>query len=242
VILDNYFNNEWKKDISGIDVPFHYVWEDKANSGFSMFGNVFDRYGVKKMTLKTAPTKENLKKANIYIIVDPDTEKETAKPNFVQQKDIEVIADWVKNGGILLLMANDSGNAEFTHFNQLAGKFGIHFDEVSKNRVQGNSYEQGAITIPPTNYIFPDAKKIYIKELSTVSLKRNPYAPSNINLKNGDDNILADVTYGKGRVIAVGDPWLYNEYVDGRKLPIEYENYNAAEDLVKWLIKVSTKK
>jgi unsaturated rhamnogalacturonyl hydrolase len=40
-------------------------------------------------------------------------------------------------------------------------------------------------------------------------------------------------------VFAVGDPWLYNEYVDGRKLPAEYPNYNAATDLVKWLLKVS---
>jgi unsaturated rhamnogalacturonyl hydrolase len=29
---------------------------------------------------------------------------------------------------------------------------------------------------------------------------------------------------------------LYNEYVDGRKLPADFENYKAATDLVKWLI------
>jgi unsaturated rhamnogalacturonyl hydrolase len=37
-------------------------------------------------------------------------------------------------------------------------------------------------------------------------------------------------------VFAVGDPWLYNEYLDGRKLPAEYPNYKAATDLVKWLL------
>jgi len=47
--------------------------------------------------------------------------------------------------------------------------------------------------------------------------------------------------YGKGIVFAVGDPWMYNEYVDGRKLPMEYENYQAAVDLVKWLIKQAHK-
>jgi unsaturated rhamnogalacturonyl hydrolase len=41
----------------------------------------------------------------------------------------------------------------------------------------------------------------------------------------------------KGTVFAVGDPWLYNEYVDGRKISSsEYQNYKAAEDLVKWVI------
>jgi unsaturated rhamnogalacturonyl hydrolase len=42
---------------------------------------------------------------------------------------------------------------------------------------------------------------------------------------------------GKGTVFAVGDPWFYNEYLDGRKLPSEFENFNAANDLVKWLIR-----
>jgi unsaturated rhamnogalacturonyl hydrolase len=240
VTLDNYFNNEWKKDATGIDVPFHYTWGDKANSGFSMLGSVFDIYGVKKNTLTAAPTKENLKNANIYIIVDPDTEKETAKPNFVQQKDVDEIADWVKKGGVLLLMSNDSGNAEFTHFNKLAEKFGIHFNEDSKNRVQGNNYEQGAIEIPFEERIFHGISKVYIKELSTITFW--PASPKEkiarvIDLKNGKDNIIAIAQYGKGTVFAVGDPWLYNEYADGRKLPMEYENYKAANDLVKWLIK-----
>jgi unsaturated rhamnogalacturonyl hydrolase len=39
----------------------------------------------------------------------------------------------------------------------------------------------------------------------------------------------------------VGDPWLYNEYLDGRKLPAEYPNYKAAEDIVKWLLTQSKK-
>ncbi len=59
----------------------------------------------------------------------------------------------------------------------------------------------------------------------------------NANAVKDGDVIIATAKYGKGTVFAVGDPWLYNEYVDGRKLPSEYENYKAAEDLVKWLLK-----
>jgi unsaturated rhamnogalacturonyl hydrolase len=237
VTLDNYFNNEWKKDVTGKDVPYHYTWSDKANSGFSMFGDIFSAYGVKKNTLTAAPTKENLKNTNIYIIVDPDTEKETQHPNYIQQKDVDVIVDWVKSGGVLLLMENDSANAEFQHFNLLASAFGIHFNEDSKNRVQGNHYEQGAIAIPAGHPVFKTARKVYIKELSTITAK----SPATIGLKNGEDNIIAISKYGKGVVLAVGDPWFYNEYLDGRKLPAEYENYPAAVDLVKWLIKQSIK-
>ena len=55
--------------------------------------------------------------------------------------------------------------------------------------------------------------------------------------------IIAVAKYGKGTVFAVGDPWVYNEYIDNRKLlPAEFENYKAAEDLVKWLLQQAVKK
>lgn len=239
VLLDNYFNNEWKKDANGKMVRWHYIWEDKSNSGFSMLGDIFNRYGAVTKSLEVAPTAQNLKGAGVYIIVDPDTEKETEKPNYIQQEHINAIANWVKNGGTLLLLANDSANSEFEHFNQLAEKFGAHFNYDSKNRVQGNNYEQGAILIP-SNSIFRSAKKIFIKELSTVSTVKRPLADLKdtwgVFLKNGSDNIIFTATYGSGRVMAIGDPWLYNEYVDGRRLPSDFDNYKAAEDLVKWLV------
>jgi unsaturated rhamnogalacturonyl hydrolase len=47
---------------------------------------------------------------------------------------------------------------------------------------------------------------------------------------------MAIARVGKGTVFAVGDPWFYNEYTDGRKLPADYENYNAARDWVQWLL------
>ena len=52
---------------------------------------------------------------------------------------------------------------------------------------------------------------------------------------NGD-NIIAVSKYGKGTVFVIGDPWLYNEYTDGRRLPNEYDNFEAAQDVGKWLI------
>jgi len=47
--------------------------------------------------------------------------------------------------------------------------------------------------------------------------------------------IIAVAKYGKGTVFAVGDPWFYNEYTDGRKLPYDFQNFEAANDFVKWL-------
>jgi unsaturated rhamnogalacturonyl hydrolase len=53
---------------------------------------------------------------------------------------------------------------------------------------------------------------------------------------------VAVAKYGKGSVFIVGDPWIYDEYADGRKLPSEFENFKAAQEIVKWAIDQSKKK
>ena len=232
VLLDYYFNNEHHEDITGAMVRYHYTWNDQANSGFSLFGNVFRSYGMRTDTLPAAPTTERLKGASVYIIVDPDNEKESPSPNYPGSKDITAIHSWVEEGGVLLLMSNDSANAEFPHFNRLAEKMGIHFNEDNYHQVTGNQYEMGAFTMTAQDGIFKTTKKIYIKELSTLRLS----PPAKPHFTDQGKTIMAIAHIGKGTVFAVGDPWFYNEYLDGRKLPAEYENFNAAKDLAKWLI------
>jgi unsaturated rhamnogalacturonyl hydrolase len=232
VLLDYYFNNEHRKDITGATVRYHYTWNDQANSGFSLFGDIFRQYGMRTDTLSLAPTAERLKKASVYIIVDPDNDKDVPVPNYVNSKEVGSIHEWVEGGGVLLLMSNDSVNAEFPHFNKLAERFGIHFNEDNYHQVTGNQYEMGAFTMTAQDGIFKTTKKIYIKELSTLRLK----SPAKAHFTDGGKVIMAVARIGKGTVFAVGDPWFYNEYVDGRKLPAEYENFNAAKDLAKWLI------
>lgn len=232
VVLDSYFNNEKKKDQSGNEVSWHYKWEEMSNGGFSMWGAQYNNAGFKISTLYQAPTAANLKTASVYIIVDPDTEKETPKPNFIRASDIKNITDWVKAGGILVLMGNDTGNVEFDHFNQLAKNFGVQFNKDSKGRVIKNQFEMGKASVPAGNEIFKTAKELYIKEYSTLKL----ISPARSVLKDKDgDNMMAVAKLGKGTVFVIGDPWLYDEYVDGRKLPAEYDNFKAGQDLVNWI-------
>lgn len=237
VLLDYYFNHETRME-AGKPIRFHYIWEEQDNNGYSIFGNIFHKYGVKTTSLETAPTAQNLKGADIYIIVDPDTTSENKAPNYIQPKDIDAIFNWVKQGGVLMLFGNDSPNVEFTHFNQLASKFGIQFNYDSKNRVIGNQFEMGAIKIPAGNTIFKTANKIYIKEYSSQKLA----GAAKPALSDGNIVVVSVAKVGKGTVFAVGDPWFYNEYTDGRKIPKEFENYKAAEDVLKWAIDQTKKK
>src|SRR5690606_7638490 len=119
VVLDYFYNNEYRNNAAGQNARYHYVWEDQSNGGYSFLGSIFNRHGAKTTSLEIKPTAQNLKSASVYIIVDPDTEKETASPNFLETNEINAIADWVKAGGVLILLGNDAGNSEFEHFNQL---------------------------------------------------------------------------------------------------------------------------
>lgn len=239
VLLDNYFNHETKTDSSGFTYDHHYVWNEEELNGFTFFGHVFNKYGVKTTQSKEEPTPALLNKADLYIIVDPDNKKETPRPNFISDKNIKDIYDWVKKGGVLLLFANDTGHTELPGINKLASKFGIHYKDKPINLLQGQEYEKGAVIIPAGNEIFANTKKIYAKEVAPIEVR----SPAKAIVSKGDDCVIAISKVGKGTVFAIGDPWLYNEYVDDRKISAaEYENYKAAEDLVNWAIKQLPKK
>ncbi len=231
VTLDSYFNNEHQKNAEGQMVSFHYKWEETDNNGFSVLRTIFKSEGAQLETLYEKPTAASLKNTSIYIIVDPDTKKESPDPKFITFSDAGVIAQWVKAGGKLLLFANDSANVELTHFNELAGRFGIHFNNEMINHVADDRhFEDGAIPIK-NHPVFKTSAKIFMKDACSVSIKK----PAAAMLRSKDAVIIAEAKYGKGTVVAVGDPWLYNEYMNGR-LPAGYENDKAANDLVKYLL------
>jgi unsaturated rhamnogalacturonyl hydrolase len=235
VLLDCYYNNEWKTDEAGNTVRFHYIWSDTANSGFSILGDILTRSGARIDTLCRAPSRAALQRASIYLIVDPDTPLETRAPNYIQPADITLIAQWVREGGILVLMGNDRGNAEFVHLNALAAIFGITFNEDSRNRVVGRDFAAGTFDRFPVHPLFAGVRRIFIKELSTLCVKK----PAEAVLSEGGDVIMAFSKYGKGAVFAVGDPWFYNEYMDERRLPPGYDNPKAAGNLFRWLLGIA---
>ncbi len=239
VTLDYYFNHETHKDSKGEPERFHYLWEETDNNGYFILGENFKSQGFKLRSLESAPTAANLKATSVYIIVDPDSKKENPNPNCIQAADVKNITDWVKQGGVLVMFANDSANVELPHFNKLANAFGFNFNNDLQNHVvDDNHFEDGGVIIK-NNPVFKTAGKIYMKDICSISTtgKATPV------LKNAAGaTIIASAKYGKGTAIAIADPWLYNEYTNGR-LPAKYsfENDKAAHDLVAWLKRLSAK-
>ncbi len=234
VMLDNFYNNEFNAKTGN---PFHYLWEDTDMSGYSQFGAIFQEQGFKLSTLKGKPGLENLNGAKIYIIVDPDTKSETANPNYMDLKTATEISTWVKKGGILLMFTNDSKNCELDSFNILAARFGMKFTDLLLHPEQSEpgkprNFNSCASINLPNHPLFKEVSKIFLKEVSSIICK-DPAKPI---LTESGQVIMAEAKYGKGYVFAVGDPWLYNEYIDHLMLPADFDNLKAAKNLVNMLL------
>ena len=232
VLVDAWFNSQQRPDAFGQQGYFHYKWNDRSNDGYSLLGNIFNNFGAETKTLYTAPTASELSQVQVYIIASPDTTAKNPNRHLVQPEDAEQIADWVKAGGVLMLLANDPANTDLDHFNLIAERFGIYFNSVLRKHVLGNSHEMGKIAVSAGGPVFHDSHMLFMKDVCTITAS----SPATPLLRDGDDILMAIAKYGKGTIFATVDPWLYNEYTDGRKLPTEYDNYAAGKELVRWIL------
>ncbi|TFG44594.1 MAG: DUF4350 domain-containing protein [Bacteroidia bacterium] len=198
--LDNWFNRETNAKTGQ---PYHYLWTDAEWSGYSRWGEIFTSKGAKITTVEK-PSSSVLKTIEVYIIVDPDTTTESKSPNYIMPDDIKTIKKWVKKGGVLVVLANDAPNCEFTHLNRLMKNFGMTFNHVTLHPVTGTEFEMGASKNLPDHPVFKGVSKIYIKEISDINLsdRAKPILTENSKV------LIAECNYGKGYVFAIGDPWI----------------------------------
>ena len=236
VLVDAWFNSQTRVNAAGQKELFHYKWDDDSNNGFSFLGRMFERYGMRLGEEKTAPTAADLAKASVYVLASPDIPSKNPKPNYMDKTSVDVIAAWVKAGGVLVLMQNDGPNAEFEHFDALGDRFGIHFNPVLRNHVIGEDKGPGLLTIPAgTGGIFAAEHHTYMKDTCTITVSG---AAKGVLVDQGDV-MMAVSRYGHGVVYAVADPWLYNEYVDGRNIGPAIDTFASGMELVRWLVSES---
>lgn len=237
VLMDGYFNSQTRTTPDGNTELYHYKWSDDANSGYSTWARMFQQYGMQTEVLDHAPLEADLKGVEIYVIASPDILALNPKMHPMDDLNLgnsyKAIEAWVKAGGVLVVMENDSEHAEQTHLNLLTDRFGIHFNAVTRNREVGDDYSPTIVPIAAgTGGIFKHAHKALMKETCTITV----YAPSKPLLIEGGDVFMAESRIGHGLVFANVDPWIYNEYTDGRKTPLGEDNFAAGLELTHWLV------
>lgn len=235
ILLDAWFNSQQRKNAAGQMESFHYKWSDMSNSGYALLGHMFRSYGAATETLDSEPTQQKLQSAQFYLIASPDIPVKNPNPHYMTETDAAEIAAWVKQGGVLILMENDPPNADIAHFNLLADRFGIHFDDVLHHHILGEHVEDGRIPVAPDENLFHQAHTLYMKDTTAISLSGSAVAL----LRDRGDVVLAAAKYGSGVVFAAVDPWLYNEYTDGRNNPqiySQFDNFAGGKELVQWLL------
>ena len=232
VMVDGWFNSQKRMDATGQEIYFHYKWDEESNPGYSLWGHAFRNFGARTRALYAEPTLEDLKPAQIYIIASPDNLSVNPQAHFANETDAKEIAKWVRAGGVLAIMENDPSLADQEHFNVISEKFGIHFNSVLRMHVVGRDFAMGRFYIDGKGPIFHHPHTAYVKDVCTISVKP-PAVPV---YRHDKDIFMAEAKYGRGTVYAMVDPWFYNEYTNGLKLPAEYENYAAGVELARWLL------
>jgi len=145
---------------------------------------------------------------------------------------VKQLIEWVRRGGVLAILENDGPDADIDHMNLLSDQFGIHFNDVDRNKVDGNNFSMGEIDVTGGGPLFHSSHKLFMKEICTITPSKGAVSL----LTDKGDVIMAMRKFGKGTVFAMTDPWLYNEYTDWRKLPPDYDNFAAGQELVRWLL------
>ena len=234
-VVDAWFNSQERKNAAGQMESFHYKWSDEADSGYALLGHMLQGYGVVTRALPAAPTAENLRGADYYFIASPDIPVKNPNPHYMTDTDAAAVVEWVKQGGVLVMMENDPPNADIEHLNLLADRFGIHFDNVLHHHILGVQVADGTIPVTPDGVLFKHAHTLYMKDTCAISLNGTGEAL----LRDRGDIVMAAVKYGRGTVFAAVDPWVYNEYTDGRKnakIYGQFDNFAGGMELVRWLV------
>ena len=235
VLLDAWYNSQQRTNAAGQTEYFHYKWSDYTDSGYALLGHLFRSFGAETDTLYSPPTSANLKGASVYIIASPDIPIKNPNPQYLNNPEAAAIADWVKQGGVLVMMENDPPNADIDHLNLLADRFGIHFDNVLHHHILGEHVEDGTMHVTPGGPLFRHEHTLYMKDTCAISLQ----APAVALFRDRGDVVMATAKYGHGTVFAAVDPWLYNEYTDGRKNPKiygQFDNFAGGREFVHWLL------
>jgi unsaturated rhamnogalacturonyl hydrolase len=233
VLLDHWFNDHLRTTADGNQEPYLYTWNDEADTGFSAWGHMFRQYGLRTDLLDHAPTADDLRGVSVYIIAAPENGTGKPNPHWMDKASAEAIDAWVRAGGVLVVLENDALHADQTHFDLLTDRFGLHFNADLRHRVHDGNYSDAILDVPAgAGGIFHHPHRVLLSETCSLAVG----GTARTVLAGSDGAVMAVAHVGRGVVFAAVDPWLYNQYTDGRDTPSNEDNFAAGQELTHWLV------
>ncbi|HWQ55404.1 MAG TPA: DUF4350 domain-containing protein [Bryobacteraceae bacterium] len=202
----------------------HYRWEGTDPGGFSSLAALLAGMGARTRSLRQRLTTQYLAGVDCLILAAPDTPAESGAPRYITNLEVQSLAAWVRNGGTLVLLGNNRGNAGFVHLNRLARRFGIRFAE----RTVGGAAADGRLKfdVAPSSPVFPRGGAFYAEDVVPLEIA----GTARPLLQHNGEVIMAIAQFGRGTVFALGDPWIYNKYIDTE------DNWLLASELFRYLL------
>ncbi len=229
VVADSWFTAEPRENPVGKPGATLAKWNDDSANGLSFLGYAFKRYGMQTDVLRTAPTAAGLSSAQVYVVASPAN----TFSHDITKQDADAVETWVKEGGVLILFQNKEVIEKSSNLNILSDRFGMHFNQSDGTGRQDGREEQNVVVIPPGNNVFSTSRRLSLQGNSTLTLKPQAHSV----LQDNDGAKIAVASVGRGTVLAIADPWLLNEFLDGRKSSPSTDNFRAAIDLAGWILK-----
>ncbi|MBM3803186.1 MAG: DUF4350 domain-containing protein [Acidimicrobiia bacterium] len=181
-----------------------YTWCDSLEvNGFSALRLQLWRQGYLTRDLEERITAAALRKTEIFLIHNPDSQVYWEKAIPFEEDEIAALVEFVRSGGRLMVMANSSPDSRGSEpydresLNRLASHFGIHLNKVDSGDVP--------IDIPPDNPFFQGLRVLQYGQGCTMTLSKKQGVENETLLRFKNEPIIVLSRLGAGKALFIGD-------------------------------------
>jgi DNA-binding beta-propeller fold protein YncE len=180
-----------------------YAYEDTTGLGFSKFGAWLRARGHAPRTLTAPLSAQSLAGLDVLLVVNPDGKGAPIAPD-----EPQALAEWVRRGGVAVLLGNRADAYDVEGLNRLAAPFGVSFTR----EILGTPGDLVAPPAPPP--VVAGGPALTLHNFNALEV-RPPAAEVFRTVVGSDEKILlATAELGEGAILALSDSWLYNRVFD----------------------------
>ncbi len=206
------------------------LWQDSTASGYSLLSRLIARLGGEIDTLLSSPSPEQLRRTSVLVIVDPHAHVEGKQAGGTGEREAQLIEDWVRGGGVLVLFPQEARNGTTSRVNTIGRRFGLTFSEDRLTEIGGGGHEKGYAVAGNTHPMFSGVRRVFMTDPCPIHVR----APAAAVLSVQGRCVIGESRMGRGTVVAFSCQWMRNELL-AEGTQTGKQNSSAAEAVCSWL-------